>query len=481
VTVASDTYTAAEMAVFKKPKQIKRKKIRQRAVDELDPSFAPLTDELATRDSSRSEQGAAAAAAAATERRENYEHAVQAAKAATLAGTRIDESDGDDEELLEALARQRQGALASQSQTVVRRRREDVLAEASACCTAVGRDGLLMGGCVVVAEAKQHEQRAQPHRPAGLVLSDATEFIRNLSEAAPAAAAAAPAPGANAEMADVQADEDGSDAELSESEMHKRIGAMIQEQGAGAGGWVDVDVEAERETPAADAEMADAGTEEQPAGADAAPTEKEEQLVNRGLGATLAYISRRGGFKELESMVGRVNEIKETRKILNDMDRMDTARTAAAASRGATRVRVERDPTDPIRIEYFDNLGRLMTPKEVFRMLSYKFHGMKVAKTKIDKNLKRWREQERTKAMAVGDTPLGTVKALERAQVKTGQAFIVLEGSGAKDAEQCVSRCCLLLSGADVENRFAQSKAAQAKRPASGPPPRTGGGPKRHK
>ena len=38
-----------------------------------------------------------------------------------------------------------------------------------------------------------------------------------------------------------------------------------------------------------------------------------------------------------------------------------------------------------IKLEYRDDLGRLMTPKEAFRQLSYNFHGIKPSKKTREK------------------------------------------------------------------------------------------------
>lgn len=54
----------------------------------------------------------------------------------------------------------------------------------------------------------------------------------------------------------------------------------------------------------------------------------------------------------------------------------------------------EKDTFRPnVKLEYIDDEGRVLNPKEAFRYLSHKFHGKGPGKNKIEKRIKK-SEQE---------------------------------------------------------------------------------------
>jgi U4/U6.U5 tri-snRNP-associated protein 1 len=54
----------------------------------------------------------------------------------------------------------------------------------------------------------------------------------------------------------------------------------------------------------------------------------------------------------------------------------------------------EKDGYKPdIKLEYVDDSGRMMTPKEAFRFLSHKFHGKGSGKKKTEKRQKKVEEE----------------------------------------------------------------------------------------
>uniref|UniRef100_A0A182NT84 U4/U6.U5 tri-snRNP-associated protein 1 n=1 Tax=Anopheles dirus TaxID=7168 RepID=A0A182NT84_9DIPT len=70
-----------------------------------------------------------------------------------------------------------------------------------------------------------------------------------------------------------------------------------------------------------------------------------------------------------------------------------------------------------VKLEYIDDNGHLLTPKEAFRYLSHKFHGKGPGKNKL------------MKKMSSTDTPLGTLNMLQAKQKETQSPFIVLSGT----------------------------------------------------
>jgi len=89
----------------------------------------------------------------------------------------------------------------------------------------------------------------------------------------------------------------------------------------------------------------------------------------------------------------------------------------------------ERDLYKPdVKLEYIDDNGRLLTPKEAFRYLSHKFHGKGSGKNKTEKRMKKLQEEVLMKQMSSTDTPLGTLALLQEKQKQTQSPYILLSG-----------------------------------------------------
>lgn len=79
-----------------------------------------------------------------------------------------------------------------------------------------------------------------------------------------------------------------------------------------------------------------------------------------------------------------------------------------------------------VNLEYHDEFGNTLTPKEAFRQLSHKFHGKMPGKLKTEKRLKKLDEEKKLRQMSSTDTPLGTVSALQEKTRELGSAHVVL-------------------------------------------------------
>lgn len=77
-----------------------------------------------------------------------------------------------------------------------------------------------------------------------------------------------------------------------------------------------------------------------------------------------------------------------------------------------------------IKLEYRDDYGRLMTPKQAFRYICWKFHGRMPSKNKQDKKLKK--DQVKTKQMETGVGEDNITRMLKERQQRTGNAYIQL-------------------------------------------------------
>jgi len=140
------------------------------------------------------------------------------------------------------------------------------------------------------------------------------------------------------------------------------------------------------------------------------PVEKllgAEPLVSRGMAATLELLRSRGGLPALsvESVTGRPSD-----KRIDDVNK----------------------DGDSFRLDYLDERGRPMTPKEAFRRLSYRFHGKAPGKNKDERRMKREEEELRRKMMSTTDTPLGTLSAIQRTQQQSKLPYVVMGGNTAK-------------------------------------------------
>ncbi|KAL1763980.1 U4 tri-snRNP-associated 1 [Sigmodon hispidus] len=91
----------------------------------------------------------------------------------------------------------------------------------------------------------------------------------------------------------------------------------------------------------------------------------------------------------------------------------------------------EKDGYKPdVKIEYMDETGRKLTPKEAFWHISHHFHGKCSGKMKTERRMKKLDEEVLLKKMSSSDTPLGTVALLQEKQKAQKTPYIVLSGSG---------------------------------------------------
>lgn len=77
-------------------------------------------------------------------------------------------------------------------------------------------------------------------------------------------------------------------------------------------------------------------------------------------------------------------------------------------------------------LEYRDDAGRLLTPNQAYRELSYAFHGRKPTQAQRDKYMKKEEKAKRQEAVATGNLQITSLSALHKAQAATGAAHITL-------------------------------------------------------
>ncbi|XP_061346512.1 SART-1 family protein DOT2 [Gastrolobium bilobum] len=167
-----------------------------------------------------------------------------------------------------------------------------------------------------------------------------------------------------------------------------------------AGGWTEVN---------------ETNKDEQPNSEDKEEIVPDETIhevaVGKGLSGALKLLKDRGTLKESIEWGGR-NMDKKKSKLVGIID--DEGK--------------ESQKKKEIRIERTDEFGRILTPKEAFRMISHKFHGKGPGKMKQEKRMKQYQEELKMKQMKSSDTPSMSLERMREAQARLKSPYLVLSG-----------------------------------------------------
>uniref|UniRef100_A0A8C5XR26 Spliceosome associated factor 1, recruiter of U4/U6.U5 tri-snRNP n=1 Tax=Microcebus murinus TaxID=30608 RepID=A0A8C5XR26_MICMU len=251
------------------------------------------------------------------------------------------------------------------------------------------------------------EEDEDPERKGAIVFNATSEFCRTLGEIPTYGLAGNR--GEQEELMDFERDEERSANGGSESDGEENIG------------WSTVNLDEEKQ--------------QQDFSASSTTILDEEPIVNRGLAAALLLCQNKG---LLETTVQKVARVKAPNKSLpsavyciEDKMAIDDKYSRREEYRGFTQDFKEKDGYKPdVKIEYVDETGRKLTPKEAFRQLSHRFHGKGSGKMKTERRMKKLDEEALLKKMSSSDTPLGTVALLQEKQKAQKTPYIVLSGSG---------------------------------------------------
>ncbi|XP_034739495.1 U4/U6.U5 tri-snRNP-associated protein 1 [Etheostoma cragini] len=161
----------------------------------------------------------------------------------------------------------------------------------------------------------------------------------------------------------------------------------------------------------------------------------EEPIVKSGLAAALLLCKNKGLLDTEMQKVARVRATKgalpNDNYCIEDKMGFDDKYSRREEYRGFTQDFKDKDGYKPdVKIEYVDESGRRLTPKEAFRQLSHRFHGKGSGKMKTERRMKKLEEEALLKKMSSSDTPLGTVALLQEKQKSQKTPYIVLSGSG---------------------------------------------------
>ncbi|KAL5711368.1 hypothetical protein ACHQM5_021832 [Ranunculus cassubicifolius] len=132
-----------------------------------------------------------------------------------------------------------------------------------------------------------------------------------------------------------------------------------------------------------------------------------DKVVGKGLGGALGLLQKRGDLKETVEWGGR------------NMDKKKSKLVGIHENEGPKEINIER----------LDEFGRVMTPKEAFRLISHKFHGKGPGKGKLEKRMKQYEEEMKLKQMKNSDTPSHSVERMRDTQARNKLPYIVLTGN----------------------------------------------------
>ncbi|KAH0716495.1 hypothetical protein KY284_009400 [Solanum tuberosum] len=149
------------------------------------------------------------------------------------------------------------------------------------------------------------------------------------------------------------------------------------------------------------------------------PSVKEEEMevtpdntirevpVGKGLSGVLKLLQERGTLKEDIEWGGR------------NMDKKKSKLVGIRSEDGKKEIHIERT----------DEYGRILTPKEAFRLISHKFHGKGPGKMKQEKRMRQYQEELKIKQMRNSDTPSQSVERMRETHAQTRVPYIVLSGN----------------------------------------------------
>ncbi|KAI4331481.1 hypothetical protein MLD38_029669 [Melastoma candidum] len=130
-----------------------------------------------------------------------------------------------------------------------------------------------------------------------------------------------------------------------------------------------------------------------------------EAAVGKGLSGALRLLKERGALKETVEWGGRNMDKKKSKLV-------------GIAGDGAREINIERT----------DEFGRVLTPKEAFRIISHKFHGKEPGKMKQEKRMRQYQEELKLKQMKNSDTPSLSAERMREAQAQLKTPYLVLSG-----------------------------------------------------
>ncbi|KAI3429836.1 hypothetical protein D9Q98_010149 [Chlorella vulgaris] len=443
---AADYYTQEEMAKFQKPKKKKERKLKKKALtaEELEALEAEAaargTSDLGSRATRqrRADAKEATATAAAAERRARYEHALNKANYASLA-LRPDSAAGEDD-----------GAAQEDDDLYQSLNKARLRAQKSAAAEPAAKGPESLAADLI--KRREEQQRAAtaarsaaPVADTGLVFTDVAEFTRtiHMKEEEEEESAGAVVPPAKQQQRQQQEQPGTVSVKKEDGEENYGLGdAMDTDQPAAAAaagdnvwaGWQPASATG-GESSAAEMKQKLRARQQQEGQASAREGLEErlkqeaqedtdnvtrEKAIGSGLAGALAFLKDRGDLEAPVEWSGRTNDSKKVN--IQGLDDVYTGgRQEDRLAQGVEMALTRKD-------EY----GRILTPKEAFRQLCYRFHGIQPSKNSREKRAKKAAEEVAKKKLAsdVGATSgSASLAHMKQVQKQAATPYVVLSGT----------------------------------------------------
>eukprot|EP00887_Chlorella_sp_A99_P003910 scaffold11.g3910.t1 len=411
-----------EMAKFQKPRRKKERRLKKKGItaEELAAleaeAGAGAGADLGSRAAreARAADRAGAAAAAEAERRARFDAALSKANYASLAlraeaapgsGAGEDDAAAEDEDLYASLAKARQLAQKSTGPANPESVAEQLAARREAQRHAPGgggegeEGGLVFTGISEFARTIHLKEEGGGDEAGGAVVA-----VADMAAEEPAALAdeemgeAGPSGGGRAAPDDAWAGWAPADApagELTAAEMQRRIRAKREaEEGGGARG-----------------EACGGG------GGAAEESVIGEKAIGSGLAGALAFLKERGELNKPVEWAGRTNDyIKGAVAGLEDV---------YTGGRQEDQLALDVE----VALTRKDEYGRILTPKEAWRQLCHRFHGIAPSKNTQEKRARQAVQQLAQKRTATGAGEAETAAQMKVVQQKAATPYVVLSGT----------------------------------------------------
>ncbi|CAL1716230.1 unnamed protein product [Somion occarium] len=334
----------------------------------------------------------------------------------------------DDDELQAALARSRRAKLKKPKKLSPEELAQQIAERRAQSVTANGHE-------IITIDDDENEGEG------GLTFDDTSEFVRSIAYAPVAIKKEPPAEQALSRPPSKQPSEPPDVQMKAEEEVELEAGEVVVKE--------EEDEEAMLHSLENAIKIAEAA--EQAGGiaeADVSVGTASEQTFGQGMAATLNILRNQGVLAPPSADSRERERIQLQRDLwLADYRHMLAERELEKAKlRGGNRDQATREYENRLReqqearqnleafknykpdvnIVYYDEFGRVLTPKEAWKALSHKFHGKGSGRMKTEKRLKKIAEERKKEAMASGDTPLSMNQAFQIRQEKAGQAHFVL-------------------------------------------------------
>jgi U4/U6.U5 tri-snRNP-associated protein 1 len=146
-----------------------------------------------------------------------------------------------------------------------------------------------------------------------------------------------------------------------------------------------------------------------------------ERNISRGLGGALDFLKERGELRQAETFAGRTNDTRDP----YFSKAMGGFKDVYTGGQQEDRIAAHVEAALTQRDEY----GRILTPKEAFRKLCYRFHGIEPSKNTREKRSRQTEKELAQKQAATGGTESVAMGAVKEVQRQTATPYVVLSGN----------------------------------------------------